>query len=170
MKNKYELLKDDTIEIGIHTLYRIKALVDFNNVKKGDLGGYIEKETNLSHTGNCWVYDDAKVFGESEVHDNASVKGSAIIKCCSSIYDDTVIGGNATIDNSIISHMAHIYGNTTIECSKIGGTAEIYGNAVIRHDVDIRGNVRVYGNAILIGRMYLNNTTIINGTSKIILE
>ena len=31
------------------TLYRIKALKDFADVKAGDLGGYIEDYRNLSH-------------------------------------------------------------------------------------------------------------------------
>ena len=55
MERKYELLKDDTIKISHRTLYRIKALRDFGNVKKDELGGYIEKENNLSHNECCWV-------------------------------------------------------------------------------------------------------------------
>ena len=34
------------------TVYRIKALRDFGDVKTGQLGGWIEKESNLSHDGN----------------------------------------------------------------------------------------------------------------------
>ena len=71
---KYELLKDDTKEVSGHTLYRIKALRDFGDVTKGDLGGYIESEDNLSHNGDAWVFDDARVWG------NAEVCGSAVIK------------------------------------------------------------------------------------------
>ena len=36
MDKKYEMLKDDTIEVGIRILHRIKALKDFNDVRKGD--------------------------------------------------------------------------------------------------------------------------------------
>lgn len=60
--NKYEMLQDDKIKIGGRILYRIKALKDFKDdelyqdVKAGDLGGYVEKEKNLSQEGNCWVY------------------------------------------------------------------------------------------------------------------
>lgn len=57
---KYELT-DETIKIGGHTLYRIKALVDFGNVKAGDIGGRIEKEENLAQDGNAWVSGDAWV-------------------------------------------------------------------------------------------------------------
>ena len=43
MEKKYELVKEDSIEVGGSTLYRIKALRDFGIVKAGDLGGYIQR-------------------------------------------------------------------------------------------------------------------------------
>lgn len=46
-------LTDNTIYITGNRLYQIKALKDFGKVKKGDLGGYIASEDNLSQTGNC---------------------------------------------------------------------------------------------------------------------
>ena len=48
MEKKYRLLKNDTITVDGKTLYRIEALRDFADVKKGDKGGYIESEDNLS--------------------------------------------------------------------------------------------------------------------------
>lgn len=46
---KYELAKEDTKTFTDGgTIYRIRALKDFGDVKAGDLGGYIEKEENLS--------------------------------------------------------------------------------------------------------------------------
>ena len=77
---KYELLKDDTKTVFGHTLYRIKALRDFGNVEKGDLGGYIESENNLSHYGNAMVFDNAMVCDNAMVYGNAMVCGDAVIK------------------------------------------------------------------------------------------
>ena len=78
MKNKkYELLKDDAITSFGRTLYRIKATTDFGDVKKGELGGYIEKEENLSHLGNAWVSGNALVSGNAWVSDDAWVSGNA---------------------------------------------------------------------------------------------
>ena len=80
MKNKkYELLTDDTIELFGRKLYRIRAKIDFGSVKKGELGGYIEKEENLSHLGYAWVSDDARVYGDAEVYGNAEVSDDAIV-------------------------------------------------------------------------------------------
>lgn len=75
--NKYKMLKDDTIEIGSHTLYRIRALKDFGNVKAGDIGGYIEKEENLSQKGICWIYYNSRVYGNAKVYGSAWVCGRA---------------------------------------------------------------------------------------------
>ena len=47
MEKKYELT-EVTVTYGKAILHRIKALKDFGNVKKGDLGGWIESEDNLS--------------------------------------------------------------------------------------------------------------------------
>ena len=55
MNKKFELLLDDTIEVFGRKLFRIKATTDFGDVEKGELGGYIEKEENLSHYGDAWV-------------------------------------------------------------------------------------------------------------------
>lgn len=74
---KYELT-NETIQIEGKKLYRIKALIDFGDVKAGDLGGFIEKESNLSHLGSAWIYDDAMVCGNAMVCDDgdyACVKG-----------------------------------------------------------------------------------------------
>ena len=49
------------------TLHRIRAVAEFGLVKIGDLGGWIEKEENLSHEGKAWVWGNAKVCGDAEV-------------------------------------------------------------------------------------------------------
>ena len=70
---KYEILKDknNTIQFEGRTLYRIKALKDFSDVKKGDSGGYVSSENNLSQDDNCWVYDNAKCMDNSRMFGNA---------------------------------------------------------------------------------------------------
>jgi hypothetical protein len=50
--------------------YRIVALRNFGNVTKGDKGGLIQNETNLSHENNCWVSGDAIVSGDAKILNN----------------------------------------------------------------------------------------------------
>jgi hypothetical protein len=78
MKKKYELTSE-FIEVSGKKLYRIKALVSFGVVNKGDLGGYVESEDNLSQLSDAWVFDDAMVFDEAQVFDDAWVFGKARI-------------------------------------------------------------------------------------------
>lgn len=53
------------------TLHRIQAITSFANVVAGELGGWIEKEENLSHKGDAWVYGDAVVSGDAVVRGDA---------------------------------------------------------------------------------------------------
>lgn len=76
MEKKFELTDEFIInDLGIK-LYRIKALKDFSDVKKGDFGGYIQRERNLSQLGKAWIYDNAKVFNEACVYGDACVYGN----------------------------------------------------------------------------------------------
>ena len=79
MENKYKLT-DETINVGSKKLCQIEALKDFRDVKKGDKGGFIEYEHNLSHEGDSWVYGNAMVCGNACVCDNARVYGNAKIE------------------------------------------------------------------------------------------
>lgn len=50
MEKKFELTKNIKTHSG-RTLYQIRALVDFGDVKAGDLGGWLENENSLAHDG-----------------------------------------------------------------------------------------------------------------------
>ena len=71
------ILTEETKEVNGIILHRIEAVMDFADVKAGDKGGWIEKEENLSHQGDAWVYDSAWVSGSACVSDSARVSGSA---------------------------------------------------------------------------------------------
>ena len=68
---KFELTDEFVTNVFGHKLFRIKALVAFGDVEKGELGGFIEKEDNLSHDDNAWVYGNAQVSGNAWVSGNA---------------------------------------------------------------------------------------------------
>lgn len=73
---KFELTTESIYLLGIK-LFRIKALVTFGCVKKGELGGFVEKEENLDHTGSAWIFGNAKVYGNALVHGDEEVSGNA---------------------------------------------------------------------------------------------
>ena len=75
-EKKYKLT-DEYRTIRCIKLYRIEALKDFGAVHKGDKGGFIGSEVNLSHNGDCWVCGNARVCGDARVYGNAEVCGDA---------------------------------------------------------------------------------------------
>ena len=145
---KYKLT-DETIQVGGHTLHRIEALKDFGNVKKGDKGGFIEKEDNLSQSDGCWVYNDARVFSNAMVSDDALVFGNAQVYDkarvfgVAFVFNDAVVCGDAEVrDNAEVWDNARVYGN-----ARVWGNASIYGNAKVCGYARVYGNARVHGDA-----------------------
>ena len=107
---KYEFTGETKDFCGVE-LHRIRALKDFGDVAAGDLGGWIEKEENLSHDGGCWVSGNARVSGNAQVSGDAWVSGDA------RVYGDAQVAGDAEIkapkDTFWISAIGSRYGTTT---------------------------------------------------------
>ena len=73
---KYEFTGEVKLWLG-RTLHQLRATMAFGSVKAGDVGGWIEKEENLDHNGNAWVYNNAQVGGNAQVYGNAWVCDNA---------------------------------------------------------------------------------------------
>lgn len=149
MEKKYKFV-DEVVTYHGAVLHRIQALRDFGKVKKGDLGGWIEKESNLSHEGTCWVYDNAKVFG------GAVVSGSA------SIRDEAKVYGRAIVSDASVFGKAKVYGNATVF-----GKAKVFGSAVVYDNVFVRGNARVFGSAEVYGLSSVKDSACVYGEAKV---
>ena len=146
MEKKYKLTNESVIVNG-KTLYRIKSLKDFGNVKKGDKGGFIENESNLSQSGDCWVYHNAKVYNNAKVFDYADIYGNA------EIFGNAIVSGNARVyGNAKVYHYAMVYDN-----AEVCDNAIISGNAEVYHDAAVYGNARVFGNAEICGKAEIAN-------------
>ena len=146
MEKKYKLT-EETINVNGKTLYRIKSLKDFGNVKKGDKGGFVEKEENLSQSGDCWVYDNAKVYNNAKVFDYADIYGNA------EIFGNAIVSGKARVyGNAKVYHYAMVYDD-----AEVCDNAIISGNAEVYHNAAVYGNARVFGNAEICGKAEIAN-------------
>ena len=133
---KYEFVKGDTkTATNGATLRRIRAVVAIAafGVAAGDLGGYIEDEKNLSHSGDAWVSGNAWVYGDARVSGDAWVSGNAWV------YGDARVYGNAQVYGN-----AGVYGN-----ARVSGNAWVYGDARVYGDAGVSGNARVYGDGLI---------------------
>ena len=113
---KYEFTGEVKVKFGV-TLKRIRALIDFGNVKKGELGGFIEKEENLSYAGDAWVSGNAEVSGNARVYGNAWVSGDAEVSGNAWVSGDAEVSGNARVsgdaDYMVIGPIGSRFGFTT---------------------------------------------------------
>ena len=159
---KYEITDISYTNMTDNTLYRIRAIVDFETVTKkkvktGDLGGWIESAHNLSQFGNCWidghaeVYEDARVTGNAyvgdraEIYESARIDGNAVIHEGPNIWGHCYIGGNAKIRGEAnISDFAIIMGNVTVS-----DATHIYGHAIITDNAQVQNCAETLDFALL---------------------
>ena len=148
---------------------RIQALRDFDTVKKGDVGGFVESENNLSHEGNAWVSDDARIYGNAQVYGSARIYGNAQVYGSARIYGNAQVYGSARIYDN-----ARIYGNARISddawiygSARIYGNAQVYGSAGIYGNAQVYGSARIYGNAQVYGSARIYDNSQVYGSARI---
>ena len=110
-------------------LHRIRALVDIPmyGVKAGDLGGYIEKEDNLSQYSNCWVSGNGCVTGNGCVKDNGCVSGNGCVRDNGCVSGNGRVSGNGCVaDNGCVSGNGWVRDNGCV-----------FGDAIINKPTDI---------------------------------
>lgn len=151
------------------TLHRIQALRNFGNVQEGEIGGWIEKESNLSHDGEAWVYDSAQVYDNAIVKDNARVYNFAKVHGCASVRNAAVVLGRANVferayvcEDAIVRSCASVYGRAIVN-----ETARVDGESCVCEDATISGKVVVYGRAIVKGHSYISGFARVHESAKI---
>jgi carbonic anhydrase/acetyltransferase-like protein (isoleucine patch superfamily) len=131
---KYEITSE-TIDYGGIILRRVRALSSFGCVRAGWLGGWIEKEENLSQDGAAWVQHDAKVFGAARVYGDACVSNHACVS-----------------GETQVSEHARIYENAEVfESAKVSGEANVFGRAKVSGKASVYGEAKVFGDAWVSG-------------------
>lgn len=116
---KFELTTESIFVDG-RKLYRIRAVKDFGDVKKGDLGGFVETEDNLSQTDDAWVYGKAMVYGEARVCGKARI--------CESNDYATVIGFGSQLRTTTFFRQKD--NSLGVKCDCFSGTMEEFKDKV----------------------------------------
>lgn len=109
MTNKKYKLGESKQFRGVY-LSQIVALRDFADVKAGDVGGWIESERNLSHEGDCWIFNEAIVYELAMVSGNAKV------------FNEAIVGGQIAVYGQ-----AEVYGRV-----EVYGHSDLHWNATIK--------------------------------------
>lgn len=172
---KFELTNNRRTLSGV-TLHQIVATKSFGSVREGDLGGWIESEANLSQEGECWIADEACVFGNARVLDNGMVSGNALVAGNALVYDKAIVTGNAKVygdaqiyGEACIFDDAQVHGKAFVAGeAQIFGYARIYGRAFVNHDAVIYGNARVYGRVTVDGWARVGGNACISSQKHIV--
>lgn len=130
---KYELI-DETMKINGKILHRIRALkcIPLYSVIKGDLGGWIESERNLSQDNDSWVGGDAIVMDDAFISGNAYIGEDAIVCDNSEVYGNSIVIGRAKLRNRAeVKENARIYGSSILESGIVEGHATVCGTTRI---------------------------------------
>lgn len=103
---KFKMTQNEKIyklEDGFVSLFQIQALVDIpmHGVKAGDLGGFIQEEKLLSHKGNAWVKDGARLAGKSFIEGDVLIEKYGIVES-SELSDGVTVSGYARIIDSYV--------------------------------------------------------------------
>lgn len=174
MEKKYEFT-DESINVFDLTLRRIRALRDGAYFRKGDLGGFIEDESNLSHEGECWVskygrvFMNAKVFENAVVDEEAEVFGTARVYGNAKICDGAKVFGDADIyGEAIIKHTAKVYGNAHIAGgARIGDYAEVFEDSLVYGDALVLGKAKIFGKAHVGGDVRVTSRARVFGDARL---
>jgi carbonic anhydrase/acetyltransferase-like protein (isoleucine patch superfamily) len=163
MANKKYEITSSTKTVNGKTLSCIRALKDFGDIRKGDWGGYIQSENNLSHDGDCWVYAGAHVFEDARVTDEAKVYGHAKVFGKAQVYDRANVRGKAKVFD-----YAQVYGNSDVrDEAKIFISGRVYENAKVYGKAQVFGSGRVYGNAKVYGDTWIADVAEVRGNVMI---
>ena len=167
MNDKYRLTDMEHPEYPF--LHRIQALREINNkVSAGDLGGYVESESNLSFEpgDSAWIYDDAICCGEayvsknSELHncaiacDNAYITNAAVMLEASRAEDDSYLSCATLTDHACISGMSMVQSipDNWDASPTIAGTSRVYGRVI--------GDVTLYGSTVVMSSETIENRSL----------
>lgn len=144
---KYELTDGTRRQYG-RTLHRIRALrgIPRHGVKVGELGGWVESESNLSQNDDAWISENANVMGSAHVSENALVRESA------RVYGESLVDGNALVSgNARVGVNAHVGENAHIgEYALVCGTGVVRGDSLVDGDADVDRDALIDSNACLL--------------------
>lgn len=146
-------------------LYRIVALRSFGAVEKGEIGGFVEGENNLSHRGNCWIAGNAMVRQQAQVQHDSLACDYVDIHGNAQLLDQTLacnradIGGKVKMtDSSTAAEFTRLFGSfETRDQSRMGGHSVGSGLAVVS------GNRHIGGHCVLGGTFHIGGEGLLDG-------
>ena len=164
--HKYEIT--DIAHEQYPFLHRIRALRNIGSeVKVGDMGGFVESESNLScePDDDAWIFDNAIACNGAYVDqgaslrdyavacDNAYISRNAVLSGYARAEDDSYIRGAALSEHARASGQSMILQSATSKCAPVlSGQSAVYGK--------VSGDVRLTGMTVIVSGEEICNDTL----------
>lgn len=166
INQKYEIT--DIAHEQYPFLHRIRALRDIGQeVKAGDLGGFVESESNLSFEpgDDAWIFDSAIACNNAYVDKGSFLRGESVASHNAYVSRGSVMSGHtraeddAYIRGAVLTNHARVSGYGVILRSPdthsapiLSGHCAVYGR--------VSGDVRLTGTALVISGEEICNDTL----------
>ena len=162
MNTKYEIT--DIAHEKYPFLHRIRALRDIGSeVKAGDLGGFVECESNLSFESgdDAWIFDDAIAAGAGCVDKGSVLRERAIVCGCAYASHGTEMSGDSRAEDD-----AYIRGARLSRCARVSGNGMVLQSPTTKAAPILTGSCSVYGKVI--GDVTLTGTAVVISGEEIL--
>lgn len=179
---RYELYGPETTVEG-HVVRRIRVTNAFSDFEKGQIGGYVESEANLSQDENdtAWIHDDSIVCGNGIVQNHSRIEKHSFVvdsqidngSCIhnsrveeSKIDDRSEVSNESTVkqSNVVFSHIAH---NSIVEQSDLDSSFVIRDSVVEQSRLETSEveESQVYKSKMINHSVAKSGAAVINGTT-----
>lgn len=163
-------------------LHRIRALRDIGQkVKSGELGGFVESESNLSFEpgDDAWIFDDAICAGDGYVDKGSRLFGNAVVCGRGYVSHDSAMSAHTRVEDD-----AYIRGADLCGHARVSGRGMVLASSDSDHRPilsencavygTVQGDIHMMGTAVVIdGEEIYNNTLdtlVINGQGQSIIR
>lgn len=178
---KYRLTAE-TIEHDGTILHRIQATKNFSNVKAGDLGGWVESESNLSQEGDCWLYDDSKVYKKARFIENATMYDNLCASGDILVGGHTMVGGEGEMkmekkyqltgetkqyNGKFLYRIEALRNFSDVKAGDLGGWVESEKNLSHEKDCWVYDDAMVYENAKIEDYAFIGGCASISGNARL---
>ena len=152
MENRKYEMTNITMEFEERTLYRIRALKNFRNVKAGELGGWVSGKHNLSQEGECWIYNEAKCMDNARMYHNSTMYNNSVMCDFSEMHGRSEMHNySAMYDNSRMYNCSAMYDNSRMyNDSKMYNNSRMFDNSAMYNNAVMLDNSKMFENS----RMY----------------
>lgn len=127
-------------------LHRIRALRDIGSeVKTGDLGGFVEREGNLSAEpgDDAWIFDDTICAGEGYVDRGSILRDRAVVCGCAYVSHRAEMLGDSRAEDD-----AYVRGARLSRSARASGNSMILQSADTQVSPILTGSCAVYGKVV----------------------